>query len=214
MKIGELLGEGWSEKYKRSINCKNPKGFSQRAHCAGRRKDESSLYEDGQQGLPIVYLDMDGVLADFHAGYIDLFGYPPKKNPDEKVDDPDIAKLMGTDFFATLPKLPGADKLVAACVELFGGYSICSSPLRNDHANSEKNKKLWISKHLNPQPDNIVITRKKDSYAKGRNILVDDKPKNIDLWRSRGGVGILYNGYTENVGVVIKQLRNLAAQYR
>ena len=30
--------EAWSEKYKRSIDCNNPKGFSQRAHCAGRKK--------------------------------------------------------------------------------------------------------------------------------------------------------------------------------
>lgn len=28
----------WSQKYKKSIDCKNPKGFSQRAHCAGRKK--------------------------------------------------------------------------------------------------------------------------------------------------------------------------------
>jgi hypothetical protein len=32
------LKEKWSEKYKKSINCSNPKGFSQRAHCAGRKK--------------------------------------------------------------------------------------------------------------------------------------------------------------------------------
>jgi hypothetical protein len=32
--------EGWSDKYKRSINCSNPKGFSQKAHCAGRKKSE------------------------------------------------------------------------------------------------------------------------------------------------------------------------------
>jgi hypothetical protein len=32
------LSEKWSEKYKRSINCNSPKGFSQRAHCAGRKK--------------------------------------------------------------------------------------------------------------------------------------------------------------------------------
>jgi len=32
------MQEGWSEKYKKSINCKNPKGFSQRAHCQGRKK--------------------------------------------------------------------------------------------------------------------------------------------------------------------------------
>ena len=30
--------EGWSQKYKRSIDCSNPKGFSQKAHCAGKKK--------------------------------------------------------------------------------------------------------------------------------------------------------------------------------
>jgi len=37
--------EGWSDKYKKSINCDNPKGFSQRAHCQGRKKkmDEQSF---------------------------------------------------------------------------------------------------------------------------------------------------------------------------
>ena len=34
--------EGWSKKYKKSINCNNPKGFSQKAHCAGRKKNENS----------------------------------------------------------------------------------------------------------------------------------------------------------------------------
>jgi hypothetical protein len=32
------LTEKWSRKYKRSIDCSHPKGFSQKAHCAGRRK--------------------------------------------------------------------------------------------------------------------------------------------------------------------------------
>ena len=34
---------GWSKKYKRSIDCNNPKGFSQKAHCAGRKKRESVM---------------------------------------------------------------------------------------------------------------------------------------------------------------------------
>lgn len=34
------LDEKWSEKYKRSIDCNNPKGFSQKAHCKGRLKEE------------------------------------------------------------------------------------------------------------------------------------------------------------------------------
>ena len=38
----ELYDE-WSKKYKRSINCNNPKGFSQKAHCAGRKKKGESV---------------------------------------------------------------------------------------------------------------------------------------------------------------------------
>jgi hypothetical protein len=34
----DYIEEKWSQKYKRSINCANPRGFSQRAHCAGRKK--------------------------------------------------------------------------------------------------------------------------------------------------------------------------------
>jgi len=34
----DYIEEKWSKKYKSSINCASPKGFSQRAHCAGRKK--------------------------------------------------------------------------------------------------------------------------------------------------------------------------------
>jgi len=35
--------EEWSQKYKNSINCSHPKGFSQKAHCAGKRKHNESI---------------------------------------------------------------------------------------------------------------------------------------------------------------------------
>lgn len=35
---GDYIEEKWSEKYKRSIDCSRPRGFSQKAHCAGRKK--------------------------------------------------------------------------------------------------------------------------------------------------------------------------------
>jgi len=38
--LSEQMTEGWSSKYKKSINCSNPKGFSQKAHCAGKKKNE------------------------------------------------------------------------------------------------------------------------------------------------------------------------------
>jgi hypothetical protein len=38
MRANEFLTEQWSQKYKSSINCSHPKGFSQKAHCAGKKK--------------------------------------------------------------------------------------------------------------------------------------------------------------------------------
>lgn len=37
----DLISEKWTNKYKRSIDCKNPKGFSQKAHCQARKKRKS-----------------------------------------------------------------------------------------------------------------------------------------------------------------------------
>jgi hypothetical protein len=37
------LNEKWSEKYKSSINCSHPKGFSQKAHCAGKKKHNEDM---------------------------------------------------------------------------------------------------------------------------------------------------------------------------
>ena len=41
------MNEGWSDKYKKSIDCNNPKGFSQRAHCQGKKKkvSEATKYD-------------------------------------------------------------------------------------------------------------------------------------------------------------------------
>ena len=36
----------WSKKYKKSIDCNNPKGFSQKAHCAGKKKNEDMVFEE------------------------------------------------------------------------------------------------------------------------------------------------------------------------
>jgi hypothetical protein len=42
----EEMREGWSQKYKKSIDCNNPKGFSQRAHCQGRKKKMKEHIEE------------------------------------------------------------------------------------------------------------------------------------------------------------------------
>src|SRR6056300_362983 len=37
---------GWSKEYKKSIDCNKPKGFSQKAHCAGKKKNEDMVFEE------------------------------------------------------------------------------------------------------------------------------------------------------------------------
>ena len=52
MKISDIVSEKWSQRYKRSIDCANPQGFSQRAHCQGREKraNESEVDENFADG--------------------------------------------------------------------------------------------------------------------------------------------------------------------
>jgi hypothetical protein len=54
------IDEKWSQKYKSSIDCSNPKGFSQKAHCQGKKKKEAveatSSASSGQYSAPLFSL--------------------------------------------------------------------------------------------------------------------------------------------------------------
>ena len=50
-KITKKKNEGWSKKYKKSIDCSNPKGFSQKAHCAGKKKKSESVMDLSKEKL-------------------------------------------------------------------------------------------------------------------------------------------------------------------
>ena len=62
---------GWSKKYKKSIDCNNPKGFSQKAHCAGRKKQENkmSLKLEELVGKPITEQQFDEAAGKKDACY-------------------------------------------------------------------------------------------------------------------------------------------------
>jgi hypothetical protein len=61
----DQLDEKWSQKYKSSINCANPKGFSQRAHCAGRKKNEDVEESLGKQ-IHSTFQSMGDSFSDAH----------------------------------------------------------------------------------------------------------------------------------------------------
>ena len=170
---------------------------------------------------PEVFLDMDGVLADFFSEYAVLAGLPPgssyREIPPAK-SDPTLNKMIGTDFFYRLPKFSTADALVAMVVKFFGGYNICSSPLRGDHENSGVQKTRWIQQHLNPQPQHIYIESRKERYAVQPdgtpNILIDDRKDNIIRWEAAGGVGIKYQADEDGLDVIAAGLRRALEIYK
>ena len=190
----------------------------------GKQIDENNnkLYnEDMENAKPVVYLDMDGVLADFFGGVEKMYGVEHwKQLTNDKTKDLKkevIDRITGTDFFATLPKFSSADALIDMVKKFTGGkFSINTSPLRGDHDNSAKYKKLWISNNIE-QPDDIVVTGRKESYAKDKgtgapNILIDDRPVNIQKWQAAGGYGILYQANRDPLSKVKQALEKYGQQ--
>ena len=188
----------------------------------GKQIDENNkkLYnENMEDAKPTVYLDMDGVLADFFGGVEKMYGVEHwKQLTNDKTKDLKkevIDRITGTDFFATLPKFPSADELINMVKKFTGGkFSINTSPLRGDHENSGKYKKVWISNNIE-QPDEIIVTGRKESYAKDKgtgtpNILIDDRPINIQKWQAAGGYGILYQANRDSLDKVKKGLEGYA----
>jgi len=178
-------------------------------------ENNKKLYNEDMDGQPIVYIDMDGVLADFFGGVEKMYGVQHWKelSSDKSKDlkQEVINRISGTDFFATLPKFDSAGELISMVKEFTGGnFSINTSPLRGDNENSAKYKKLWIQNNIE-QPDEIVITGRKESYAKDKasgtpNILIDDRPVNIQRWQGAGGYGILYQANRDSLTKVKQAL--------
>ena len=159
-----------------------------------------------------LYLDMDGVLADFFSAFAEKHGKEHWKLIQNK--EKAIASLRYTDFFATLPVFPDAEKLVNYA-KAYGDWGINSSPLTGDRDNSAFWKRVWLERNMfMPAVENLVFTGMKEKYATDKldgspNVLVDDKPSNIDRWVKKGGIGILYQANEDNIDELIHKLNGV-----
>jgi len=145
-----------------------------------------------------VYLDMDGVIADFFGGIEKKFDVDHWKSIQDK--EIAFASLANTNFFNTLDRFEVSDDIVEF-VKLISNndWGICSSPMRGDTMNSAYWKRVWLNRmeYVPPLIENMIFTSNKHKYAINeltfkRNILIDDKPQNIERWERAGGIGIRY----------------------
>ena len=156
-----------------------------------------------------IYVDMDGVLADFFGDWAKLMGVDSFR--DIKDVDAGLQKIKDTeDFWLNLPVTDNAKPLLELIRKVKGEYSICSSPLPGD-PNSEPHKREWIEKHLSFfPPKEIIITHDKAKYATQPdgtpNILIDDYGVNIAKWEAAGGIGFKHKDHKfERTAKAIKQ---------
>jgi 5'(3')-deoxyribonucleotidase len=156
-----------------------------------------------------IYVDMDGVLADFFGEWAKAMG----KDSFRDIEDPAnaIKKIKTVDnFWLNLPMLPQARELLSIIKKVKGSYYICSSPLADD-PRSEPHKREWVKKNLGFfLPEEVYITHNKPQFAKNNdgspNILIDDYGVNINAWEDAGGIGFKYKDHKfERTAKAIKQ---------
>ena len=150
----------------------------------------------------MIYVDMDGVIADFFGGLERYYGVPHWK----VLKEDSIRQLKGTNFFYTLDPYETSGDLIDFVRNLTNGdWAINTSPLRGDRDNSAYWKRRWLVEHgFFPSADRFIVTGRKENYATSPldgmpNILIDDKPSNIKAFESKGGIGIRYQANEDDL---------------
>ena len=160
-----------------------------------------------------VYIDMDGVLADFFSEALKLSPSPVAAWRDMEYRDirKSLDRVRKTPkFFENLHMYPGSKTLVQSVINLFGEYHICSSPLEG-YSDCVMEKIEWLRQNMDIAPASIEITTDKTQFADG-NILIDDYGVNIQNWERSGGFGIKYQADEDNLSDALIPLMTLAKQ--
>lgn len=175
-----------------------------------------------------LYLDLDGVLADFDAGVAQL-GFPadgrlnkkraelPPKLQAMKTDLYDAIERAGT-FFLDLPPMRDAEDLWRA-VEPFEPW-ILTAPINArrglDHPDVRaiaEQKLDWVRNHCDPAfPEDrfaCIESASKGLYVSrspGVAVLIDDRPSNIARWHEAGGLGVHHTSAAESITTLARLL--------
>jgi 5'(3')-deoxyribonucleotidase len=154
--------------------------------------------------MPTIYLDMDGVLADFNTAARNFFNASREEQaaadaagrwPKER-----WTKIReNKNFYRTLPKMPQADELVALARrfrdELDWDLKILTAiPQNNDMHEVFQDKFEWIQEYY---PDIGMhfgpYSKDKQYHAQPGDILVDDRTSNCTEWNAVHGIAVKVN---------------------
>lgn len=158
-----------------------------------------------------MFVDMDGVIADFVAGISKLLDGDYSEEQ-YKADSKYRSKMwkavsqyskQGGKLWLELPEMHDARRLWGY-VEKYNPQ-ILSATGRSDYE-AETQKRTWIKTKFG---GNVVVnlvrrSKEKAGYAKPGDILIDDQPKSIDPWKAAGGIGILHTSADRTIAELKK----------
>lgn len=150
--------------------------------------------------LPIAYVDLDGIGADFIAGVLSALNHSMTEAEFQARRDSEaiLKKIFEQDvhFFAKLPPIPEFHKLIAGLDKLPLEWKILTATGQNhpSYKIAREDKIYWLGKTFNiPRSKVIVVERSADKavYANPQTVLIDDMQYNCDNFTKRGGHAVL-----------------------
>jgi hypothetical protein len=146
-----------------------------------------------------LWLDMDGVLADFDRHYESEFGLSTGKGLD--LVDWDLVRGR-KHFYRDIPPMPDMMELWSAVAHL-NPVILTGIPYSVEEA--EANKREWADLHFPGVHVTCCLSREKYKHALMGDCLVDDRPRYQGLWEQAGGVWITHISAADT----IKRLKDL-----
>lgn len=143
-----------------------------------------------------LYLDCDGVLADFDKGATAILGTSPKRFEERHGLGRFWQKLASApDFYFSLPLLPDAMRLFDAVKHL--DPIILTGLPRGNWAADQKMR--WAEKHFPGVRMITCMARDKRNHAREGDVLVDDNAKFRHLWEQAGGIFVHHKNAADSI---------------
>jgi hypothetical protein len=150
--------------------------------------------------MPQLFVDMDGVLADFDAHYKAVFGVLA----DKALDNVDWKAVRGVkDFYLHIPPMPDMRDLWSYIAQL---RPIVLTGVPASVPEAPANKIGWVRRHLSDQVEvRCCLSKEKCLHAAPGDVLIDDWEKYRGLWLAKGGRWITHTSAESS----IRQLQEL-----
>jgi 5'(3')-deoxyribonucleotidase len=158
---------------------------------------------------PHVFLDCDGVLADFDSYAETYFGMNPREY-EAKVGSAQFWQELEAkgDFYRNLPVMPDARELYEGVKHLHP--TILTGCPRGNWAQGQK--VAWAAEHFPGVPIITCRSADKRDYAKPGDVLIDDWPQHRHRWIEAGGVFIVHHDAQTSLAALWAHYPDLARQ--